>query len=79
MNRNFVAARNTSTPILSRADGQALFAVGQNCVMGINIWPLDIPYWSDDDSAYRLFANAAALPCTVPGPQAPPVQPAYTG
>ncbi|MBM3683985.1 MAG: hypothetical protein FJW83_05500 [Actinobacteria bacterium] len=83
MNRNVVAVRNTATTIMSWSDNNALFAVGPNCVMGINIWPPDMHEWNDAASAYQLFANAATVPCTPAGsgtpPPAPVVQPAYTG
>lgn len=84
MNRNVVTVRDTATAIMSWSDGNALFAVGTNCVVGINIWPPDMPGFTDSASAYQLFANAASVPCTPAGSQtpttpAPIVQPAYTG
>ncbi len=84
MNRNIVAVRDSATSIMSWSDGNALFAVGTNCVVGINIWPPDMPAFTDSTSAYQLFANAASVPCTPAGAQAPTtpapiVQPAYTG
>jgi hypothetical protein len=65
MHTNLVVASG-ATPIAhwNDSDSTPLLAVGDNCVVGINVWPQDIQFRIDPAAGYRLMANAATTPCT---------------
>jgi hypothetical protein len=65
INTNLVVAPGaTSIARWNDADSTPLLAVGDNCVVGINVWPQDIQYRIDPADGYRLMANAATTSCT---------------
>jgi hypothetical protein len=65
INTNLVIAPGaTSIAHWNDVDSTPLLAVGDNCVVGINVWPQDIQYRIDPAAGYRLMANAATTSCT---------------